>query len=71
MTNRNIIDMEKLNCVPSGRPFEFKDVVSETLSKEEHSEAGRIFKDKVDRGLFNNVAVRKDTGENRVVYEKL
>jgi len=70
MDYKSHIDEDKLNKVPSGHPFEYKDVVSDDFPMEDHSEDGRIFKFEVEKGLYNNVTIKKDTGSH-ILYKKL
>jgi len=70
MDYRSHIDESKLNKVPSGHPFEYKDVVIDNFPMEDHSEDGRIFKSEVEKGLYNNVTIKKDTGSH-ILYKKL
>lgn len=70
MKEKSHIDIEKLNKVPSGKPFEYKDVVSDTLFIDEHTEDGKKFKEEVLEGLYDNVKIEKDTGSH-LVYKKI
>lgn len=70
MTKKSYIDLAKLNKVPKDKPFEYKDVVSDKLDFDQHTEDGKRFKDEVEKGLYNNVKIEKDTGSH-LVYKKL
>ncbi|GLC32038.1 hypothetical protein [Clostridium omnivorum] len=70
MHNRSHIDMEKLNKVPVGHPFEYKDIASEELPLEEHTEDGKRFKDEVESGVYREIVIEKDTGSH-LLYKKL
>lgn len=70
MLGKSHVDINKLNKVPSGNPFEYKAVVSDELPISEHSTCGRVFKEEVDSGKYENIVVYKDT-ESHIVYKKL
>lgn len=70
MREKSHIDLEKLSKVPSGKPFEYKDVVSDNLFLQEHTEDGKRFKEEVLEGIYNNVKIEKDTGSH-LVYKKI
>jgi hypothetical protein len=70
MKNKSHIDIEKLSKVPSEHPFEYKDVVEESFPVESHTEDGKTFKAEVERGMFQDVKVDKDTGSH-ILYRKL
>lgn len=70
MQSRSHIDMEKLNKVPVGNPFEYKDIVNEELPIEAHTEDGKRFKDEVKSGVYQNIVIEKDTGSH-LLYKKL
>lgn len=70
MPIRSQIDEEKLNRVPSGHPFEYKDVVRDDLPEEEHTEDGKRFKNEVEHGAYNNVKIEKNNGSH-MIYRKL
>ncbi|MFL0267583.1 hypothetical protein [Candidatus Clostridium radicumherbarum] len=70
MLEKSHIDLGKLERVPSGKPFEYKDVVSDKLDLLKHTEDGKRFKDEVEKGLYNNIKIEKDTGSH-LLYKKL
>jgi len=70
MSEKSHIDIEKLNKVPSGHPFEYRDVVDDNFPVEEHTIDGRRFKAEVENGKFQAV-VAHDDPDNRVQYKKL
>lgn len=70
MERQSNIDLDKLEKVPAGRPFEYKDVVSDKISIEQHTEDGRRFKEEVQQGQFSNVKIEKDTGSH-LLYKKI
>jgi hypothetical protein len=63
------IDPGKLEKVPEGKPFEYKDVVEDSYVEEEHTEDGKRFKAEVLNGVYPEVKVEKDNG-SRLVYRK-
>lgn len=69
MQKKSHIDIDKLNKVPKGHPFEYKDVVDDEFSLEDRPRDGLFFKAEVDRGMYDFVVMKRDTG-NRVLYEK-
>lgn len=70
MKQRSHVDPEKLEKVPSGKPFEYKDVVEDRFRDEDHTEDGKCFKAEVLKGEFSDVKLEKDNG-SRLVYRKL
>lgn len=70
MLEKSHIDLEKLDRVPSGKPFEYKDVVSDKFDSLNHTEDGKRFKEEVEKGLYNNIKIEKDTGSH-LLYKKL
>lgn len=70
MNTKSHIDKEKLNKVPSGCPFEYKDVVTEAFPIESHTEDGKTFKSEVESGIYEDIRIKKDTGSH-ILYEKL
>lgn len=70
MSQKSHVDIDKLNKVPTGHPFEYKDVVKDDFPVEEHTEDGKKFKAEVENGKFQAV-VTEDDPENRVQYKKL
>lgn len=70
VNHRSHIDKEKLSKVPSGCPFEYKDVVKENFPVDGHTEDGKVFKAEVEQGIYDNVEIRKDTGSH-ILYKKL
>lgn len=70
MPSRSHIDTEKLNKVPVGHPFEYKDIVDEQFPMDAHTEDGKRFKDEVESGLYKDIVIEKDTGSH-LLYKKL
>lgn len=70
MPDKSHIDLDKLNKVPSGKPFEYKDVVSDSIPMEAHTDDGRKFKIEVEQGVYDGVKIEKDTGSH-ILYRKL
>jgi hypothetical protein len=70
MSQKSHVDITKLNNVPSGHPFEYKDVVSEDFAEENHTEDGKRFKAEVKDGEYDGVIIDKDTGSH-LLYRKL
>lgn len=70
MSVKSHVDVNKINKVPSGKPFEYKDVVSDDFPKSEHTDDGRLFKEEVADGLIQGVVISKDTGSH-ILYKKL
>jgi hypothetical protein len=64
------VDKSKLNSVPLGHPFEYKDVVSENYPIEAHTEDGKRFKAEVERGDYDGIIIDKDTGSH-LLYRKI
>lgn len=71
MSERSHIDLSKLEKVPEGQPFVYKDVVSDEFPVEEHTLDGRKFKNEVEEGEYNSIVVAKDDDEHRVLYKKI
>ncbi|QGU94311.1 hypothetical protein GOM49_03565 [Clostridium bovifaecis] len=69
MSEKSHIDINKLNSVPSGHPFEYKDVVMENFPVEKRTVDGKKFKAEVENGEFEAVITEDDT--DRVQYKKL
>jgi len=67
---RSHVDAEKLEKVPSGKPFEYKDVVEDNFKDEDHTEDGKRFKAEVLNGVYSDVKLEKDN-DSRLVYRKL
>lgn len=71
MTKRSNACIDKINKLPSGRTFEYKDIVEEDFPMYEHDEGGKIFKSEVENGVYSNVIVANDTAHTTVKYKKL
>ncbi|SHH70586.1 hypothetical protein [Clostridium grantii] len=69
MHKKSHIDTAKLDEVPMGDSFEYKDVVEDDFPLKDRPEDGLFFKAEVDRGMYESIVLKKDTG-NRVLYEK-
>lgn len=69
MSRKSHIDLSKLEKVPIGKPFGYKDVVEDDYPVEEHTEDGKIFKSEVEDGLYDSVEIIKDNGSH-LLYEK-
>lgn len=69
MSKKSHIDMDKLNDVPSGHPFEYRDVVMDDFPLEEHTEDGKKFKSEVENEFYGMV-IREDDLD-RIQYRKL
>ncbi|MBC2581653.1 hypothetical protein [Clostridium sp. DJ247] len=70
MSNKSHVDLQKLDQVPLGQPFVYKDVVQDNFDDDKHTIDGRIFKEEVESGLYDSVEIDKNTG-NRMLYRKL
>ncbi|MCM8711461.1 hypothetical protein M2651_10555 [Clostridium sp. SYSU_GA19001] len=70
MSNRSHICLNKLDKVPAGKPFEYKDIVQDDFALENHTEDGKRFKAEVEQGMYSNVKIEKDTGSH-LLYRKL
>jgi hypothetical protein len=70
MSEKSHVDVSKLNNVPNGHPFEYKDVVKESFVEENHTEDGKRFKSEVKNGEYDGVIIDKDTGSH-LLYRKL
>ncbi|MDP4144885.1 MAG: hypothetical protein Q8936_10470 [Bacillota bacterium] len=68
--DRSHIDRAKLNKVPTGQPFLYKDIVQDDYPDEEHTADGKRFKEEVERGMYSSVVISQDNG-NRLLYKKL
>lgn len=64
------IDTSKLERVPSGKRFEYRDIVSDEFPIEQHTVDGTLFKDEVENGVYDNVTVLRST-ESHMLYKKL
>lgn len=69
MSKRSHVDLSKLDKVPVGKPFAYKDVVEDEFPDEEHTEDGKVFKAEVEDGLYDSVETIKDNGSH-LLYEK-
>lgn len=70
MFDRSHISLNKLNKVPQGKPFEYKDIVQDDFELENHTEDGKRFKYEVEEGIYDNIIIEKDTGSH-ILYRKL
>ena len=50
MSDKSHICLNKLDKVPAGSPFEYKDIVQEDFALENHTEDGKVFKSEVQQG---------------------
>ena len=71
MNSKSHIDKNKLEKVPVGHPFEYRDIVSESLPMSEHTIDGRRFKSEVESGEYENVGIIDENPGNRILYRKL
>ncbi|NLZ47795.1 MAG: hypothetical protein GX895_03235 [Clostridiales bacterium] len=71
MNHKSHVDIDKLNKIPKGRSFEYKDVVCNDFPDEEHAEDGKIFKTEVENNVFSNVIVQNDNANTTVKYKKV
>lgn len=71
MLLKSHVDKDKIDKVPTGQPFVYKDVVDEDFPDEEHTSDGKRFKAEVENGVYEGVEVVKDNDKNRVLYKKL
>lgn len=69
--DKSHIDMNKLNKVPSGHPFEYRDIVNEDFPTNKHDTDGLRFKKEVESGKYNNVDIISENTDSRVVYKKI
>lgn len=70
MLGRSHIDESKLDRVPAGQVFEYKDVVSDEFPDEERTMDGKRFKEEVERGIHESISIEKQTGSH-LLYKKL
>lgn len=70
MSRKSHVDVDKLSNVPSGHPFEYKDVVSDNFAEEYHTEDGKRFKSEVKNGDYDGIIIDKDTGSH-LLYRKV
>jgi hypothetical protein len=71
MNHKSHVDIDKINKIPKGRSFEYKDVVCNDFPDKEHVEDGKIFKTEVENKVFNNVIVQNDRAHTTVKYKKI
>lgn len=71
MDHRSHVDIEKINKLPKGRAFEYKDVVQDDFPIDEHAEDGKIFNSEVENGVFDNVIVSNERAHTTVKYKKI
>lgn len=71
MDHRSLVDIEKINKLPKGRAFEYKDVVQDDFPIDEHAEDGKIFNSEVENGVFDNVIVSNERAHTTVKYKKI
>ncbi|WP_139904721.1 hypothetical protein [Clostridium thermarum] len=71
MVHRSHVDIEKINKLPKGRAFEYKDVVQDDFPIDERAEDGKIFNSEVENGVFSNVIVSNERAHTTVKYKKI
>lgn len=71
MIQRSHVDIDKINKLPKGRSFEYKDVVSNDFPDTEHGEDGKIFNTEVEKGVFNDVIIANEEANTTVKYKKV
>jgi hypothetical protein len=71
MIHRSHVDIDKINELPKGRSFEYKDVARNDFPDSDHVEDGKIFKTEVENGIFSNVTVANDSANTTVKYKKV
>jgi hypothetical protein len=69
MEKKSHIDVNKLNHIPQGAIFGYRDVVEDQYPNEEHTEDGKRFKQEVEDGLFSQVVIDEET-DSRQLYKK-
>ncbi|MCY6369280.1 hypothetical protein [Clostridium ganghwense] len=70
MSEKSHIDINKLNKVPKGHPFEYRDVVEENFPMSERVQDGKRFKGEVEKGEYDSVVITEDDGDC-VQYKKI
>jgi hypothetical protein len=71
MVQKSHVDVDKINKLPKGRAFEYKDVVKNDFPDSDHAEDGKVFNTEVENGVFSNVIVSNEEAHTTVKYKKL
>lgn len=70
MEGKSHVDVQKINRMPQGQSFEYKDVVREDLPISQHSADGALFNREVENKVYDKVIV-SDPDATHVVYKKI
>jgi hypothetical protein len=71
MIQKSHVDIDKINKLPIGRAFEYKDVVRNDFPDNQHAEDGKIFNAEVENGIFSNVIISNEKANTTVKYKKI
>jgi hypothetical protein len=71
MSQKSHVDMDKINKLPIGRAFEYKDVVENDFPVSQHTEDGKLFNSEVENGVFGNIKVSNEEAHTTVKYKKV
>jgi hypothetical protein len=71
MNHKSHVDLDKINKLPVGRSFEYKDVAENDFPQSGHVEDGKLFNSEVENGVFSNVQVANETARTTVKYKKI
>lgn len=69
MSERSHVDIDKLERVPEGKLFTYRDVVEDDFPEDQHTEDGKRFKAEVKSGEFD-LEIVKST-DSHLIYKKL
>jgi hypothetical protein len=70
MKHKSHVDIDKIDMLPEGQHFEYRDVVRDDLPDEKHAEDGALFNKEVENGIFPSIKISNED-INRVRYKKL
>lgn len=70
MEYKSHVDMNKVNGIPAGERFEYRDVVQDDFPNEKHPEDGALFNREVEEGVYDNIVVSNEDNI-RVRYKKV
>lgn len=67
---KSYVDVNKIEKIPKGTIFGYRDVVDDSLDDSEHSKYGEVFKSQVEDGVYDHVVIERES-DARMLYKKL
>lgn len=67
---KSYVDLNKINKIPKGTVFGYRDVVDDDLDDSDHIKYGNVFKAQVEEGIFDSVTIERES-DARMLYRKL